>query len=69
MKKCDYPGCDQSARVRCSDCNHFVCLVHGNGGIEISPEEVAPLCWQCDGKGWGSVEEDRAAALNFMLKR
>lgn len=53
--KCDYPGCYETATVTCSmlGCTHKVCETHGNGGYEEAGEQFFPLCWGCDGKGWG----------------
>lgn len=54
-RKCDYPGCQETASIECHiiGCMHHVCETHGNCSIEISPDEVVPICWFCCGKGWG----------------
>ena len=61
LKRCDYPGCTEPATIQCSmiGCLHKVCEIHGNGGIEESGEQFFPLCWGCDGKGWGEEQEKR----------
>jgi len=55
---CDYPGCYEPATITCSmiGCMHRVCETHGNGGMEEAGEQFFPLCWGCDGKGWGEQE-------------
>ncbi len=55
ITKCAYPGCFETAKIQCSmiGCTHKVCETHGNGGIEEAGEQFFPLCWGCDGKGWG----------------
>jgi hypothetical protein len=65
-KKCDYPGCQELATIRCCSigCNHEVCETHGNGAMEVSPEEDAPICWECDGKGWPTKEN---RPINFIM--
>lgn len=56
-RKCDYPGCNQPATITCGTigCNHNVCDIHGNGGIETDSDHVVEICWGCDGKGWGDT--------------
>jgi hypothetical protein len=55
---CDYPGCRQLATIRCGmlGCTHQVCSIHGNGGVEETPDHPPiEVCWGCDGKGWGGT--------------
>jgi len=52
---CEYPGCYEPATIACCmiGCSHKVCETHGNCVVEVTPDEVVPICWYCCGKGWG----------------
>lgn len=57
-RKCDYPGCNRHATIQCGaiGCNHKVCDIHGNGGVEDTPDHPPiSICWQCDGKDWNNL--------------